>query len=173
MSSCEGDLSVSERATSHPSFAVIGVNHRDTPISLRERLSILPSELPEILARIRALNGVEEVVVLSTCNRVELYASWDMAGGGVLKSLALDLCEARGVPYEDVKGSFYEFTGLDEGGVPRRGRYRDERSLPLAPLPDDLQSGKGRAEPHGHFEAPGVRRYSRRRPRAEGVRTVG
>ena len=119
MSSCETE----PRAT----VAVIGVNHRDTPISLRERLSIPPAELPEILARIREVEGVGEVVALSTCNRVELYLAGQAVPGAalpggdqerpgptgeeVLERTASALCGAKGVELKDVEPSLYRLRG--------------------------------------------------------------
>lgn len=53
----------------------LGVNHRTTPIELRERLAFAESKLPEAAQQIKALPGFEESVVLSTCNRVEIYSA--------------------------------------------------------------------------------------------------
>jgi glutamyl-tRNA reductase len=102
-----------------PTIAVIGVNHRDTPIALRERLSILPAELPRVLALIREVEGVGEVVALSTCNRVELYLAGQAVPGAalpggdeeVLERTASALCGAKGVELEDVGPSLYRFRG--------------------------------------------------------------
>src|SRR5438874_449701 len=53
---------------------VVGLNHRTAPVELRERLAVPESRLPETLARLRRWPGVAEATILSTCNRVELYA---------------------------------------------------------------------------------------------------
>ncbi len=53
----------------------LGLNHRTTPVEVRERIAFPESHLPEALQEVRALPGFEESVVLSTCNRVELYAA--------------------------------------------------------------------------------------------------
>jgi glutamyl-tRNA reductase len=53
----------------------LGLNHRTTPVELRERLAFAESKQPEAAQQIKALPGFEESVVLSTCNRVELYSS--------------------------------------------------------------------------------------------------
>uniref|UniRef100_A0A7V5CTL2 Glutamyl-tRNA reductase n=1 Tax=Acidobacterium capsulatum TaxID=33075 RepID=A0A7V5CTL2_9BACT len=49
-----------------------GLNHKTAPVELRERLSIPEDALPAITAEVLALPGVEEAMILSTCNRVEL-----------------------------------------------------------------------------------------------------
>lgn len=53
---------------------VVGLNHRSAPIELRERLAFSQEQLPDILRALRAHTGVPEAAVLSTCNRVEIYA---------------------------------------------------------------------------------------------------
>ena len=55
-------------------FMLIGVNHKTAPVEVRERLSIPESRLAEATRHLIQLPGVEEGLVLSTCNRVELLA---------------------------------------------------------------------------------------------------
>jgi glutamyl-tRNA reductase len=52
-----------------------GLTHREASIELREKFAIGEAELEETLAELRQIEGVEGVVVVSTCNRVEFYAS--------------------------------------------------------------------------------------------------
>jgi len=54
-------------------IGVLGLNHRTTPVELREKLAFDPEELPEALAAVRRDLGIPECVILSTCNRVEMY----------------------------------------------------------------------------------------------------
>jgi glutamyl-tRNA reductase len=55
----------------------LGLNHQTAPIALRERLAVPGHRLAEHLAGLRRLAGIDEAVLLSTCNRVEFY----LAGG--------------------------------------------------------------------------------------------
>ncbi len=55
-------------------FQLIGVNHHSAPVEVRERLAIPESRLPEALKRLVAHPGIEEALIISTCNRVELLA---------------------------------------------------------------------------------------------------
>ena len=57
------------------SIFCIGVNHKTAPVEIRERLAIAESRIPENLTEICELDSVSEVVVLSTCNRVEVYGA--------------------------------------------------------------------------------------------------
>lgn len=52
---------------------VVGVNHRTTPIDLREKLAFPSEAIPDALDAFRKCSGAEESVILSTCNRVEVY----------------------------------------------------------------------------------------------------
>jgi glutamyl-tRNA reductase len=52
-----------------------GLNHRSAHVDVRERFAVPEAEMTEVLGRLRRVDGVSGVVMLSTCNRVELYAS--------------------------------------------------------------------------------------------------
>ena len=52
----------------------VGLSHKQVPIGVRERLAVPKAELAARLLRIRALPGVREAMLLSTCNRLEIFA---------------------------------------------------------------------------------------------------
>ena len=52
-----------------------GINHRTARLGVRERFAVAPEETPALLSDLRSVEGVSGAVVLSTCNRVEIYAS--------------------------------------------------------------------------------------------------
>ena len=52
----------------------LGLSHHSAPLDTRERLAFTDAELPAALERLRALPGVEEAAILSTCNRTEILA---------------------------------------------------------------------------------------------------
>lgn len=54
-----------------------GLNHRTAPVDLRERFAVAPDDLPAALESLLAQPGVQEAVILSTCNRVEVYSVED------------------------------------------------------------------------------------------------
>ena len=62
------------------SLYVLGINHQTAPVALRERVAFGPDTLPPALDALRGLPGVHEAVLLSTCNRTELYAHADGDG---------------------------------------------------------------------------------------------
>jgi glutamyl-tRNA reductase len=57
------------------SVVVIGLSHRSAPVELRERFAFPESNIPEALRQLRESSLITEGVVLSTCNRVEIYAA--------------------------------------------------------------------------------------------------
>lgn len=54
-------------------IAVTGLSHQTAPVQVREALAFPAARLPEALAALCATEGVDEAVILSTCNRVEVY----------------------------------------------------------------------------------------------------
>lgn len=56
-------------------IVLVGLNHASAPIELRERLAFRRDQVPAALARLRGELGLHEAAILSTCNRVEIYAS--------------------------------------------------------------------------------------------------
>jgi glutamyl-tRNA reductase len=52
---------------------ILGLNHHSAPIEVREKLAFAPDQQPDAVRGIAALPGVDEAVLLSTCNRTEVY----------------------------------------------------------------------------------------------------
>lgn len=50
-----------------------GVNHTTAPVDIRENIAFSPEALPEALTALKAEPGVVEAVIVSTCNRTEIY----------------------------------------------------------------------------------------------------
>ena len=55
------------------SLSLITFNYKTTPLALREKLAVPSASLPALLGEARTRCALEEVMMLSTCNRVELY----------------------------------------------------------------------------------------------------
>ncbi len=103
------------------SLVVLGLNHRTAPIEVRERIVFDASRLPGALASLRALPGLGECVIVSTCNRTELYCigegagprirDWLAASSGGIGSLADCLYHIEGA--DAVRHLFSVAAGLD------------------------------------------------------------
>jgi glutamyl-tRNA reductase len=61
---------------------VVGLSHKTAPVEIREKLAVPESRMGEALARLCSYQGVREGVLLSTCNRVEVYAVVDEIESG-------------------------------------------------------------------------------------------
>jgi len=55
-------------------LVLIGVNHRTAPVEVREQFAIPEARLPEAVKTLASCEGIEEGMILSTCNRVEILA---------------------------------------------------------------------------------------------------
>lgn len=62
------------------SLVVVGINHRTAPVEVRERVVFEPARIPEALLELRSLPDVRESVIVSTCNRTELYCVTETSG---------------------------------------------------------------------------------------------
>ena len=75
---------------------VSGLSHRNAPVELREQLAVDEDKLRELLADIASTSVVREAIILSTCNRVEVYAVADVPGEA-RSVMFRKLCRHRGV----------------------------------------------------------------------------
>jgi glutamyl-tRNA reductase len=73
----------------------LSVSHRIAPVELLERLAVPSTQRDSVLARLHAVPSIDEVVVLSTCNRVEVYAATRGPAEQVPQAV-VDLMAARG-----------------------------------------------------------------------------
>jgi glutamyl-tRNA reductase len=90
-------------------FQLLGINHKTAPVEVRERLAIPESRLAEALRRMAGHPGVEEALILSTCNRVELLARTRNGSADLHEFLRNYFCidPAELVPH------LYEYRGRD------------------------------------------------------------
>lgn len=54
---------------------VVGLSHKTAPVAVREKVAFAPENMQAPLEQLLALPGIAETVIVSTCNRVELYAA--------------------------------------------------------------------------------------------------
>jgi len=83
------------------SVIVVGLNHRTAPLELLERVTVPSARLPKALADLRARAALDEVVVVSTCMRTEVYATADRFHPAV-QDIRNFLCESSFSAPEDV-----------------------------------------------------------------------
>ena len=61
---------------------VVGINHKTAPVEIRERLTFEPSQLGDAMVQLQGKKSILENVILSTCNRTEIYAVVDQIHTG-------------------------------------------------------------------------------------------
>ncbi|NIA17449.1 MAG: glutamyl-tRNA reductase, partial [Planctomycetes bacterium] len=95
---------------------VTGLNHKSAPIDIRERLAFDAANTAKMLRELKSKFSEAEFVLLSTCNRVELYSSSpSLAGEGELdgEKIANFLSEFHGIALEDFREFLYIHQGSD------------------------------------------------------------
>ncbi len=67
---------------------ILGINHKSAPIDIREKLMFDKNSLPLALNDIKKIDGVSGVIVLSTCNRTEIYTENDFDNAKIMQWFA-------------------------------------------------------------------------------------
>jgi glutamyl-tRNA reductase len=80
----------------------IGLSYRNTPAEILEKLAVPSPQQGGVLARLHAAPSIDEVVVLSTCNRVEVYAAAGGPAEKVTEAVAGVLAAHGQIPADDV-----------------------------------------------------------------------
>jgi glutamyl-tRNA reductase len=101
-----------------------GLSHRNAPVALREQLALDEDKLRELLRDTLAAGPLREAVIVSTCNRVELYGVAD-APGTARTAAFVRICRQRGVDPSTVEPLLY--THEEEDAV--RHAFRVAASL--------------------------------------------
>src|SRR5689334_21434721 len=87
-------------------FQLIGVNHKTAPVEVRERLAIPESRLPEACKKLAEHPGIDEAMILSTCNRVEILANTKNGVGADLRGFIQNYFQLDGT---ELNKHLYEY----------------------------------------------------------------
>ncbi|MBM3838642.1 MAG: glutamyl-tRNA reductase [Verrucomicrobia bacterium] len=85
---------------------VVGLSHHSSPVTVRERFAFAEAEISPALEKLRANGVAEEGVIVSTCNRVELYAYTARESQAGLRAIEAFLLDCRRGP-ESLDGRIY------------------------------------------------------------------
>jgi glutamyl-tRNA reductase len=86
----------------------IGISHRTAPIEIREKVAIAQSDYSDRVQELCAMPGVEEVIILGTCNRTEIYCLSSETG----KEGLLDwIHQVNGISPGELEEHFYSHEG--------------------------------------------------------------
>ena len=91
---------------------VVGLNHRSAQLALLERVGVPEVRLEKALAGLRGLEHVQEAVVVSTCNRVEVYA-FAATFHGAYENVREFLAEFSYTPLGEFSPQLYSLFGAD------------------------------------------------------------
>ncbi len=86
------------------SLLAIGINHNTASVELREKVAFGPDKLPQALSQLRGHEFVNGSVIVSTCNRTEIYC--DIKQGSRNKLIDW-LCHFHQITHEELKASLY------------------------------------------------------------------
>jgi len=89
---------------------VIGLNHKTASIEIRERLAFQEDRIGEALSQAKSLPSLKEGMILSTCNRVEIYATARRAEKAIF-DLKDFLSRYHGLPLKEFEKNLYLLTG--------------------------------------------------------------
>ena len=99
--------------------ALIGCNHRTAAVDLRERISFTQQQALDAADELRKQGILEEAVVLSTCNRSELYGVPGEGGAALTETMEQFFTSFHGVSRADLDGKFYRWEEVHEVGIQR------------------------------------------------------
>jgi glutamyl-tRNA reductase len=86
----------------------MGVSYKATPVSVREKVAFSENELEKALLKLSFYEGINEVVILSTCNRTEFYiitSDLDLAHDSLVKFLETE----KNIDFQSIGENFYTY----------------------------------------------------------------
>ncbi|MRR35001.1 glutamyl-tRNA reductase [bacterium] len=91
-------------------IVVVGLSHKTASVDIREKVAFAPTQMEKPLRALLALEDVAEAVIVSTCNRVEVYISTrDIAGG--MARVKRFLADYHRIPAETLEPHLYAHHG--------------------------------------------------------------
>jgi glutamyl-tRNA reductase len=86
-------------------FKLVGLSFKQTPIEIREKLTLNEDECKRVMQFIRDYSSAEEALVLSTCNRTEIYYSSEKV---LTETIIKGIASIKGLASENISGFFNE-----------------------------------------------------------------
>jgi len=107
--------SITERndatARGRVAIALIGCNHRTAPVELRERVAFTPEQAVRAANELCQMGVIEEAVVVSTCNRSELYGVTSESGESAPSAMVSYFTDFHKLSPADLSGRLYRHAG--------------------------------------------------------------
>ncbi len=93
-------------------IVIVGLSHKTAPVEIREKVAFPPAEMEEPLQQLLSLPSVSEAVIVSTCNRVELYAVSRQSDAAVIEMKQF-LADFHDLKLETLQDHLYDFEGVE------------------------------------------------------------
>ncbi len=96
------------------SLVVVGLNHKTAPVALLEQLAVSTDRLPKALHQLVTYEHISEGAILSTCNRIEVYAAVTKFHGGAqdMRNFLAEFCHVAPEDFNDLLYTYH-----DEGAL--------------------------------------------------------
>ena len=91
-------------------IVVVGLSHKTASVDIREKVAFLPTRMEKPLHELTALPDITEGVIVSTCNRVEIYATTHDVAGGMAR-IKRFLADFHTIPLETLEPHLYSHHG--------------------------------------------------------------
>ncbi len=92
-------------------IVIVGLSHKTAPIDIREKVAFSPTAMEEPLHQVLALPAVSEAVIVSTCNRVELYVISRQTDAAITE-IKKFLADFHNLDLEILERHLYDFEGV-------------------------------------------------------------
>ena len=93
-------------------IVVVGLSHKTATVEVREKLAFSPTQMEKPLNALIGLDGIVEGVIVSTCNRVEIYVTTRDIAGGIARVKRF-LADYHNFPLETLENHVYALHGED------------------------------------------------------------
>jgi glutamyl-tRNA reductase len=93
-------------------IVVVGLSHKTANVEVREKLAFSPTQMEKPLHALLALDGITEGVIVSTCNRVEIYITTRDIAGGIARVKRF-LADYHNFPLDTLEQHIYSLHGED------------------------------------------------------------
>lgn len=87
---------------------VVGLSHKTATVEIREKVAFSPNQMQKPLTELVGLDGIIEGVIVSTCNRVEIYATTRDIAGGIAR-IKRFLADYHHLPFESLEQHLYTY----------------------------------------------------------------
>ena len=91
-------------------IVVVGLSHKTATVEIREKVAFAPTHMDKPLRELVALEDITEGIIVSTCNRVEIYATTRDIAGGIAR-IKRFLTDYHHIPMEALEPHLYSYHG--------------------------------------------------------------